>query len=103
MAASQSKARMPSGVLELTKTRWRLVAANNGEAVAASVAAEAVIKKSRRVSFPMATAIVADGARRAPPLYAAAIAMGRKDCQMGRQRKPLVEREMPRRGGGNRA
>src|ERR1035441_5872435 len=42
-AGSQSKARIPSGVLEATKTRWRAGAAEPGNvAAAARVAAEAV-------------------------------------------------------------
>jgi hypothetical protein len=41
-------------------------AASAGEAAAASVAAEAVIKKSLRFSFFMAREIVADGATNAP-------------------------------------
>src|ERR1035437_7647806 len=66
VAGSQSKARMPSGVLLLTKTRWRLRFANEGEASAgaadvASVAEEAVFRKSRRVNLSIMDTIVADG------------------------------------------
>jgi hypothetical protein len=46
---------MPSDVSQPTKTRWRRVdAKSDGEAVAASVTAEAESKKLRRVSFFMA-------------------------------------------------
>src|ERR1035437_9760664 len=66
VAASQSKARMPRGVLEPTKTRWRPGAAKPGSAAAARVAAEAVFINSRRERFFMVQAIIADGGAAAP-------------------------------------
>src|ERR1039458_6529035 len=53
---------MPLGLPEATKTRWECAAARPGEEAAASVAAEAVMRKSRRESFAlvMAREIVAD-------------------------------------------
>src|ERR1035441_2639274 len=57
---------MPLGVLDAMKTRWRRAAAEVGNAVAASAAAEAVIMNSRRDSFFMAEIIVADAAWQAP-------------------------------------
>ena len=63
---SQSKARIPSSVLEPMKTRCAALAASEGEAAAIRVAAEEVTRKSRRLSFFIARAIVADCAARAP-------------------------------------
>jgi hypothetical protein len=67
---------MPLGVLLLTKIRWRRrfaygLFANAGEASAgaadvASVAEEAVFRKSRRVNFSIVNTIVADRAGNAP-------------------------------------
>src|SRR5450631_1621046 len=68
VTGSQSKARIPSGVLEPTKTRWRAVAARLGNAAAARVAAEAVFTNSRRERFFMVQAIIADGGGGAPVL-----------------------------------
>lgn len=60
VVVSQSNARMPSGVLEPMKTRWRAEALKPVEAAAARLAADAVRTKDRRVIVTMADAIVAD-------------------------------------------
>jgi hypothetical protein len=52
---------MPFGVPEAIKTRWRRVAASDGDAATASAAAEAERRKLLRDRFSMAEEIVADG------------------------------------------
>src|SRR5438477_1358144 len=62
----QSKARMPSGLLEPIKTRWRLACAKERHAAPVTETAAAVLRKVRREGSSMTRAIVADGTRHAP-------------------------------------
>src|SRR3954447_20479979 len=66
----QSKATMPSGLLEPMKTRRRLLCGKARAAAVATDTAAAVIRKLRRVRCAMATAILADAPRHTPALDA---------------------------------